>query len=69
MQKWEYLEIEAAYNRVLAINGDEVKDWQQGGPDSQGTRIHAYLNQLGDQGWELITVVENRYLFKRPKAG
>jgi hypothetical protein len=61
MQKWEYLEVEMAYNRVLAINGDEVKDWQE------GTRIHAYLNELGDQGWELITVDENRYLFKRPK--
>lgn len=61
MQKWEYLEVESAYNRVLAINGKEVKDWQE------GTRMIDYLNQVGDEGWELIAIDENRYLFKRPK--
>jgi hypothetical protein len=29
--------------------------------------LAAALNQLGDDGWELVATVEGRYIFKRPK--
>ncbi|MDP8932449.1 MAG: DUF4177 domain-containing protein [Actinomycetota bacterium] len=31
--------------------------------------LQAILNQWGDDGWELVTVVDNVAYFKRPKAG
>lgn len=31
--------------------------------------LQEILNQWGDDGWELVTIVENVAYFKRPKEG
>ncbi len=68
MQKWEYLEV-AALDRgnsfwvPYRVNGEELKDWRK------GPNIHTYLNELGQQGWELVTIgTHDDYHFRRPIA-
>lgn len=55
MQQWEYL-IEQ-FTRGNLSGGD----WE---------KVKAKLNDLGQQGWELIAVDSSngRYFFKRPKS-
>jgi hypothetical protein len=52
MQKWEYLTITAGRAngkiRVSHINGELQPDFQQ------GEDVYVYLNELGEQGWELV---------------
>jgi hypothetical protein len=50
------------------VNGEELPDWQ-----SQ-PGVAAYSNQLGEEGWELVSLVAGetteqsyRIIFKRPK--
>lgn len=61
MQKWEYLLVVAMDGRPRYIHGQELRDWQR------GPNILDYLNQLGDQGWELVNFDSGAYMFKRPK--
>jgi len=52
-QAWEYMEIvfrDYGGYRPRFINGEEQSGWKQ------APVIHEYLNQLGDQGWELVAV-------------
>ena len=61
-QKWEY--------RVLRI--DDRRQSNTSGARSRGSGSEAKLNELGDQGWELISVrndgtSEPVFYFKRPK--
>jgi len=72
MQKWEYLFLEASPypfgDRLinLYVNGQELRDWKEGS-------LHQFVNQLGDEGWELVDLhhdpkYDHNYLiFKRPK--
>jgi hypothetical protein len=76
MPKWEYLFLECDTCRVTlswrprSVNGVELRDWKS-------LSIHGYCNDLGNEGWELITVdrvVSNeggtsflRFIFKRPQ--
>ena len=69
--KWEYLEVvfrDYRGYRPRLVNGEEQAGWK-GAP-----LIHEYLNQLGEEGWEL-TGIGGRYndempaYLKRPKAG
>lgn len=55
MQKWEYSLVKCEQDRndnwhPRFINGQERKHWENG-PD-----IPAFLNQVGEEGWELIQV-------------
>ncbi len=67
MQKWEYLfiplQITAHKNQLypFAQHGKELPNWENGPTLSQ------YFNQYGEQGWELISVEDRVYIFKRPK--
>lgn len=51
--RWEYLEVvfrDYGGYRPRYINGEEQKYWKKAPP------IHEVLNQLGEQGWELVGV-------------
>lgn len=73
MQKWEYLFLitDSRKNDLPRfLNGREIKDWQR------GLSLVEFTNQLGEQGWELVSsqphyygasVEEVRMVFKRPK--
>jgi hypothetical protein len=57
MKKWEYLEVQPATPfggglKAMVVNRRELRNWEQG-PD-----FHEYINQLGAEGWELVTVVQ-----------
>lgn len=77
MQKWEYLALKhfsvgAAYHAVLLFTGktadeDTVLNFE-GRED-----FLAYLNGLGDEGWEMVSVKSGagssgEMWFKRPEA-
>jgi hypothetical protein len=72
MQKWEYLFVVAEHGRhnwhPRRVNGQELRDWEK------GPTISEYANQLGMEGWELVSnycydkagKATNRFAFKRP---
>jgi hypothetical protein len=60
MQKWEYMHIICqGQTHPYAINGQLVKDYPH---------IAILLNQLGDEGWELVSQYEFVFCLKRPKS-
>jgi hypothetical protein len=73
MQKWEYLLLDTDGGRDKLprfLNGIEIRNWRR------GPSLVEFINQLGDQGWELVSwqphyygesTVEVRVVFKRPK--
>lgn len=76
MQKWEYLFVRSAFAqprnrndplRPHFINGQELRDWER------GPTIYEFANQMGEQGWELVSFsYQGEYpqpsmVFKRPK--
>ena len=64
MQKWEHLEIEVVRvrvgeTRIKAVNGQQI-------PSEKRQDFYAYMNELGRQGWELVTAIDYvTYYFKR----
>jgi hypothetical protein len=70
LQPWEYMEVvfrDYGGYRPRYVNGEEQVDWKQ------APVIHEYLNQLGEQGWELAGVgsrddMQMPAYFKRHKA-
>ncbi len=67
--KWEYMEVvfrDYGGFRPRCVNGQEQEGWKR------APRMHEYLNQLGEEGWELAGVGSRHndempaYL-KRPK--
>ncbi|HLI05781.1 MAG TPA: hypothetical protein VKV40_04365 [Ktedonobacteraceae bacterium] len=68
MQQWEYL--------LLAVS---VNPWQKPAPvvaviDRNGQmtqhtfpQFHSYVNDLGEQGWQLTHVEDHSWVFKRPR--
>lgn len=74
MQKWEYLDVyvdrevaKVTAYKVRLVNGQELPNW------SKGPHYIQYLNTLGQQGWELLSVwgtaggTIELFHFKRPK--
>jgi hypothetical protein len=72
MQKWEYLFV------VLKPTLSLTPDWEVGGVSGQpmatqrASSLPEFANQMGDQGWELVSILGNekstpRLIFKRPK--
>ncbi len=65
MNKWSYLVFNyiggeqaprVIINGEIAVKGDKTP------------QLHEALNQLGDQGWELVAVDGREYIFKRPDS-
>jgi hypothetical protein len=65
MPKWEYMTAQIHDNRLGAVNEQQVKD-------STKPFASDYLNQLGEQGWELVATSSSNYvhtytvILKRP---
>jgi hypothetical protein len=58
--KWEYLIVsfhEQNGWRARFVNGHELENWPQ------GPQLHHVLDQLGEDGWELINVVKAEPLY------
>jgi len=65
--KWEYLVLVSQLSgervRPRFVNGKELENWDE------GPGLPEYLNQLGDEGWELASAATGSVLyFKRPKS-
>jgi hypothetical protein len=57
---WEYLIIsfhEQNGWHARFVNGRELENWQR------GPQLHDVLDQLGEDGWELINVVKSEALY------
>lgn len=64
MQKWEYLRLTVSYRaenqiQIATLNGREFLC-----PNDNASRqdLQDYIEAIGDDGWELITVYENYLL-------
>ncbi len=58
--QWEYLVVsfhEQNGWHARFINGHELENWQR------GPQLHDVLDQLGEDGWELINVVKSEPLY------
>ena len=88
MLRWEYCYVKCEFPRLFGaptqleevklkhINGQELSNWKQ------GEFAPKFISQMGDQGWELISVIAElsgggsvgvfvksfQLVFKRPKA-
>ena len=57
---WEYLIVsfhEQNGWHARFVNGHEMENWQR------GPQLHDVLDQLGDDGWELINIVKSEPLY------
>jgi hypothetical protein len=66
MQKWEYLIVRVyvvGRDYTIFANFETVikTEWE-----SFSQELVAYLKSLGEQGWEMVTVQDSEYFFKRP---
>jgi hypothetical protein len=58
--KWEYLVVSFHDQngwRARFVNGHELENW------TQGPQLHHVLDQLGEDGWELINIVKAEPLY------
>ena len=58
--QWEYLVVsfhEQNGWHARFINGHELENWQR------GPQLHDVLDQLGEDGWELINIVKSEPLY------
>ncbi len=66
MQQWEYwtvvFDVTNKAMRPRWVNDQELPDWKKGPIKFE------YLNQLGNQGWELVAINATMHTFKRPKS-
>ena len=65
MKKWGYMLVDFRNRIVKSINGEEVDDYQPARygvifnsfKPAQGTYITDFLDEVGQEGWEAISVI------------
>jgi hypothetical protein len=68
MQKWEYTELYVDMDladQTTTVERDGKEIIKEKGIDN--TILLKYMNQLGDEGWEIAFEFFNTLFFKRPK--
>ena len=53
MKKWEYLALRVYGGKVIEANDQRVGDLKGPFPTQESPRVHDYLNQLGQEGWQI----------------
>ena len=53
MKKWEYLTLRVYGGKVIEANDQRVGDLKGPFPTQDSPRVHEYLNQLGEEGWQV----------------
>lgn len=74
MQKWEYMEIRKMANKVTIMTrgGTSEQTFQATSIEGKEVQFLASLDQLGQQGWELVSHIHwadgnvNVFMLKRP---
>jgi hypothetical protein len=74
MQKWEYMEIRKMANKVTVLTkgGTAEQTLQATSIEGKESQFLGYLDQLGQQGWELVSHIHwadgnvNVFMLKRP---
>lgn len=77
MQKWEYLRVHGTFMNNMwiahSVNGQEIgekNNWLttiSSGSLKKHPNLDDFINELGEQGWEMVNYSSGFYLFKRPK--
>ncbi len=68
MAQWEYLAVQVHGNSVYQVNGQKLRNWEQ------GPHFSEYFSLLGGERWELVGVASSSAatsfiaIFKRPKG-
>jgi len=69
MQKWEYTELDVKWSNVNTVKTAYLDD-KVVLSQTNVSNLRAYLNKLGQEGWEMVHVNfaswESFYYFKRP---
>jgi hypothetical protein len=74
VQKWEYMEIRKMANKVTIMTrgGAAEQTLQATSIEGKESQFLSYLDQLGQQGWELLSHIHwadgnvNVFMLKRP---
>ena len=54
--KWEYMTVNVEYGSVVRVNDKKFRE----------TRLHEFLNDVGQQGWEVCGFTAETFILKRP---
>jgi hypothetical protein len=65
MQRWEYLYVVYVLGRGDALRVYRVQDRMI----RDGPLVHDYVDQLGQEGWELVGIDQGTLWFKRRLGG
>ena len=56
MQQWEYLVVYNVSRDTSIVTDDDGSEYS----------LHDYLNMLGENGWEVVAVIDSEIILKRP---
>lgn len=68
-QKWEYLTLDRVVTTggalIMRVNGQDIGERGGRHHDRKYPTLYEYLNELGNQGWELAGLDGGQYIFRR----